>query len=386
MKYNLNKIVMELKPSGIRRFFDIAAENPEIISLTVGEPDFVTPKHICDVAIKAIEDRKTHYTSNIGMLELREEVANYVNRRFGAKYNPKSEIVITAGSSQALDSVCSVLINEGDEVIIPAPYYVCYVADVRLPGGVEVPIILDDKNKFKLTPEDLEKAITPKSKVLFLNYPNNPTGAIMTHEELAKLVPIIKKHNLLVLSDEIYSELTYGRKHASFLEFPEMRENLVYVSGLSKSHAMTGWRLGFVCGPEEIMDEVAKVHQFAIMGASTITQYAAVEALKNGDEDTAYMRDEYDKRRKYLLSRYDKMGLECFEPEGAFYSFPSIKKFGISSDEFVDRLIEEEKLAVVAGAAFGVAGEGHLRISYAYSIDRIKEGLDKLESFINKIK
>ena len=386
MKYDLNKIVKELKPSGIRRFFDIAAENPEIVSLTVGEPDFVTPKHICDVAIKAIEERKTHYTSNIGMIELRQEVANYVKRRFDANYNAKTDIVITAGSSQALDTVCSVLINNGDEVIIPAPYYVCYVADVRLPGGVEVPIVLNDKNKFKLTPADLERAITPKSKVLFLNYPNNPTGAIMTHEELGSLIPIIKKNNLLVLSDEIYGELTYGRKHASFLEFPEMRENLVYVSGLSKSHAMTGWRLGFVCGPEEIMAEVAKVHQFAIMGASTITQYAAIEALKNGDDDSEFMRNEYDKRRKYLLDRYDKMGIECFEPEGAFYSFPSIKKFGITSDEFVDRLIEEEKLALVAGAAFGEAGENHLRVSYAYSIDRIKEGLDRLENFINKLK
>ncbi len=361
-----------LKPSGIRRFFDIVAEMKDAISLGVGEPDFDTPWHIRDEGIYSLEKGRTFYTSNSGLKELRMEIAAYLKRTQNMDYHYMHEILITVGGSEAIDLAMRAMINPGDEVLIPEPSYVSYQPTVILADGKPVIIELQEKNKFRLTPEELEAAITPKSKLLVMPFPNNPTGAIMEKEDLEKLVPIIVKHDLYVISDEIYSELTYGgKKHVSIASLPGMKERTILINGFSKAYAMTGWRLGYACGPEPVIAQMTKIHQYCIMCAPTTSQYAAVEALHNGDDDVKMMRESYDERRRFVLHMLAQMGLpcfECFEPEGAFYVFPCIREFGMTSDEFATRLLKEEKVAIVPGTAFGDCGEGYLRISYAYSI------------------
>ena len=376
-----------LKPSGIRRFFDIVAEMKDAISLGVGEPDFDTPWHIRDEGIYSLEKGRTFYTSNSGLKELRMEIAAYLKRTQNMDYHYMHEILITVGGSEAIDLAMRAMINPGDEVLIPEPSYVSYQPTVILADGKPVIIEQQKKNKFRLTPEELEAAITPKSKLLVMPFPNNPTGAIMEKEDLEKLVPIIVKHDLYVISDEIYSELTYGgKKHVSIASLPGMKERTILINGFSKAYAMTGWRLGYACGPEQVIAQMTKIHQYCIMCAPTTSQYAAVEALHNGDDDVKMMRESYDERRRFVLHMLAQMGLPCFEPEGAFYVFPCIREFGMTSDEFATRLLKEEKVAIVPGTAFGDCGEGYLRISYAYSIDNLKKALGRLEKFVSSLR
>ncbi len=380
----LSKTAKELKPSGIRKFFDVAATMPDVISLGVGEPDFATPWHIRTEAIKALEKGHTFYTSNSGLIELRKCISSYLEKHINVSYDPSSEIMVTVGASEALDVCLRAFVSPGDEVLIPEPSFVCYKPCTELSGGIPVPIETKLENEFKLLPEELEKNITEKTKLLILPYPNNPTGGIMTKQDLAKLVPIIKKHNLIVLSDEIYSELTYSGEHTSIASFEGMKERCVVVNGFSKAFAMTGWRLGYACAPKNIISTMIKIHQYGIMSAPTFSQYAAIDALKNGMGDVEEMKEQYNERRVYLVNALNKMGLDCFTPKGAFYVFPSVKRFGMSSEEFCEKLLYSEKLAVVPGNAFGECGEGHIRISYAYSLDDIKNALKRMQSFIDK--
>ena len=385
MKYSLSKTVEEIKPSGIRKFFDIVSEMKDAISLGVGEPDFETPWHIREEGIYALEKGKTFYTSNSGLKVLREEIRNYILRTQNIEYNPISEILVTVGGSEAIDIGLRAIINQGDEVIIPQPSYVSYEPCARLAGAKPVIIDLKAQNQFRLTASELEDAITDKTKLLILPYPNNPTGAIMELADLEEIARVVKKHDILVMSDEIYSELTYKGKHVSIASLDGMKERTILINGFSKAYAMTGWRLGCVCAPQAIIKQMTKIHQFAIMCAPTTSQYAAVEALRNGAEDVEKMRREYNRRRRYLISRFAEMGLECFEPYGAFYIFPSIKKFNMTSEEFATGFLKEQKVATVPGNAFGDSGEGYLRISYAYSMENLKEALDRLERFIKYI-
>lgn len=386
MRNPLNEKITTIKPSGIRKFFDIVSEMEDAISLGVGEPDFDTPWHIRDEGIYTLEKGRTFYTSNAGLKELRIEIAKYLDRRFHLQYDPLTEMLITVGGSEGIDNAFRAMIDPGDEVLIPQPSYVSYEPCCVLAGGVPVFIELQEKDQFRLTAEALEAAITPKTKILVLPFPNNPTGAVMERSDLEAVAEVVIKHDLYVLSDEIYAELCYLEEHISIASLPGMRERTVVINGFSKSHAMTGWRLGYACGPKVIMEQVLKIHQFAIMCAPTNSQYAAVEAMRNGDEDVAMMREQYNQRRRFLLHEFERMGLQCFEPFGAFYVFPSIKEFGMSSDEFATRLLREEKVAVVPGTAFGDCGEGFLRISYAYSLDNLKVAIGRLEKFITRLR
>lgn len=382
MRDPLSKVIKEIQPSGIRKFFDIASEMKDAISLGVGEPDFDTPWHIREEGIYSLERGRTFYTSNAGLKDLKLEICKYLNRRFDLSYDYNKEVMITIGGSEAIDIALRAMLDPGDEVLIPQPSYVSYLPCVRLAGGTPVIIELKEEDEFKLTKQELLDAITEKTKVLVLPFPNNPTGSIMTEQDLKPIVEVVKEKDLFVISDEIYSELTYGSNHVSIANFPGMKERTVLINGFSKSYAMTGWRLGYACAPAEILSQMLKIHQFAIMCAPTTSQYAAVEALRNGDKDVEMMRDAYDQRRRYLLASLREMGMDCFEPYGAFYVFPSIKKFGMTSDDFATTLLMTEKIAVVPGTAFGDSGEGFLRISYAYSIDDLKKALERIQKFI----
>ena len=386
MRDFLSEKVVGIKPSGIRKFFDIVSEMKDAISLGVGEPDFDTPWHIRDEGIYAFERGKTFYTSNSGLKELKEEISAYMKRSQGINYNPSNEVIVTVGGSEAIDIGLRAVINPGDEVIIPQPSYVSYVPCAVLAGAKPVIINLKAENEFRLTPEELLAAITPKTKILILPYPNNPTGAIMERGDLEKIAKIIIEKDIIVMSDEIYAELTYKDKHVSIASLEGMKERTILINGFSKAYAMTGWRLGYACAPDWLIKQMVKIHQFAIMCAPTTSQYAGVEALKNGDEDVKMMRQSYNQRRRYLMDAFSRMGLDCFEPFGAFYVFPCIKEFGMTSEEFATRFLQEEKVAVVPGTAFGNCGEGFLRISYAYSLENLKIAIGRLESFINRLR
>ncbi len=386
MRDPLNKKVTDIKPSGIRKFFDVVSEIPDAISLGVGEPDFETPWHIREEGIYALERGKTFYTSNAGLIELRKAITEYLSRRYRLDYNYRTETLVTIGGSEAIDAALRAMIDEGDEVLVPEPSYVSYVPCIKLADGVPVTIDLKEENRFKLTGQELLDAITPKTKILIMPFPNNPTGGIMTREDLEDIAEVVREKDIFVISDEIYSELTYGREHVSIAELPGMRERTIVINGFSEAYAMTGWRLGYACGPESIIKQMTKIHQFAIMCAPTTSQCAAIEALRNGDDDVALMREAYDERRRYLVARLNEMGLHTFEPEGAFYVFPCIKQFGMSADEFATRLLKEQKVAVVPGNAFGDSGEGYLRISYAYSLENLKTALDRIEIFVKGLK
>ncbi len=386
MKRFLSEKVTELKPSGIRKFFDIVSEMKDAISLGVGEPDFDTPWHIRDEGIYALERGRTFYTSNSGLKDLRFEISEYLKRTQGLEYNPDNEIIVTVGGSEAIDIGLRAIINDGDEVIIPQPSYVSYEPCAILAGAKPVIINLKAENEFRLTPEELLAAITDKTKILILPYPNNPTGAIMEREDLEKIAKIIIEKDILVMSDEIYAALTYKEKHVSIAEIDGMKERTILINGFSKAYAMTGWRLGYACAPKELIQQMTKIHQFAIMCAPTTSQYAAISALKNGDADVENMRKAYNQRRRFLMNAFKEMKLECFEPFGAFYVFPSIKEFNMTSEEFATRLLMEEKVAIVPGTAFGDCGEGYLRISYAYSIESLKEAIGRLERFITRLR
>ncbi len=386
MRNPLADKVVELKPSGIRKFFDIVHEMKDAISLGVGEPDFDTPWHIRDEGIYSLEQGRTIYTSNAGLKELRQEICHTLHRKQGLTYDPLTEVLVTVGGSEAIDMGLRAMINPGDEVLIPQPSYVSYEPCAILAGAVPVIINLKAENEFRLTAAELEEAITDRTKILILPFPNNPTGAIMERKDLEEIAEVILKHDIFVMSDEIYSELTYKEKHVSIAELPGMQERTILINGFSKAYAMTGWRLGYACGPGEIIKQMTKIHQFAIMCAPTTSQYAAIEALKNGDEDIARMRAAYNQRRRFLMNAFKEMGLECFEPYGAFYVFPCIKEFGMTSDEFAGRFLEEEKVAVVPGTAFGDCGEGFLRISYAYSLEHLREAVGRLERFIGRLR
>ncbi len=381
----LSSVVRNIPPSGIRKFFDIVNEMEDAISLGVGEPDFVTPWHIRNAGIESLKDGHTYYTSNWGLIELREEISKFYDRKYGLKFNPKDEVFVTVGGSEAVDAAIRALVEVGDEVLIPEPSFVCYKPCVNLIGGIPVPIVTTEEDNFKLTPENLISKITPKTKLLILSYPNNPTGAIMTKEDLEKIVDVIKDKDIMVISDEIYSELTYGKKHASIAQFPEMKDKTIIINGFSKAYAMTGWRLGYALGHKDIISAMIKIHQYAIMSSPTTSQYAAIEALKNGDSDIEMMKNEYDIRRRVLVDGLNKIGLQCFEPLGAFYVFPCIKSTGLTSEKFCEELLKREKLAVIPGSAFGESGEGFVRISYAYSLEKIKKALIKIESFVNSL-
>ncbi len=381
----LNEHIAKMPPSGIRKFFDAANNMEGAISLGVGEPDFMTPWHIRDAGIYALERGKTHYTANAGLKELRDEICLYLKRRFRLDYT-QGEVLVTVGGSEAVDIALRSLINRGDEVLIPEPSFVCYKPCAEMAGGVAVPIATKAENGFKLTKDDILSHITDKTKILILSYPNNPTGAIMTKEDLEKIVPVIKEHNIMVISDEIYAELTYEGHHTSIASLDGMKDRCIVINGFSKAYAMTGWRLGYACGNEKIIKIMTKVHQYAIMCAPTTSQFAAIEALKNGDKSIETMAHEYNYRRKVIVDGFNKLGLTCFNPQGAFYIFPCIKSTGMSSDEFCKKLLEEEKLAIVPGTAFGECGEGFLRVSYAYSIEQINEALIRVERFLEKIK
>ncbi len=378
----LSPVANGLKPSGIRRFFDIAAEMDHVISLGVGEPDFKTPWAIRQEAIHTLEQGKTWYTANAGLAQLRQEIARYLKDAIGVEYHPKDQILVSVGGSEAIDLCIRALVQPGDEVLVPQPSFVCYDPIVRLAGGAPVAIETKVENQFRLTPEELEEKITPNTKLLVLPYPNNPTGAVMKREHLEAIAPVLQRHDLLVLSDEIYSELTYSGKHVSIASLPGMARRTVVINGFSKSFAMTGWRLGFAAGPAPIVQLMVKIHQYAIMSAPTMSQYAAVEALKSCMSSVADMREEYNLRRRYVVDALNKMGLSCFEPEGAFYVFPSIRSTGLSSEEFCEKLLEQERVAVVPGNAFGDSGEGHVRISYSYSINYLKEALKRIQRFV----
>ncbi len=386
MRNPLSDKVVTIKPSGIRKFFDIASEMKDVISLGVGEPDFDTPWHVRDEGIYSLEKGRTFYTSNSGLKELREEISHYLRRRYQLQYDPLHEILVTVGGSEGIDLALRAMLNPGDEVLIPEPCYVSYLPCVVLADGVPVTIELKEKNEFRLTKEELLEKITDKTKMLVLPFPNNPTGAVLRREDLEAIAEVVIEKDLFVLSDEIYSELTYGEDHVSIASLPGMWERTLTINGFSKSYAMTGWRLGYICGPQKIVEQMTKIHQFAIMCAPTTAQYAAVEALRNGDGDVAMMREAYNQRRRFLMHEFKRMGLKCFEPFGAFYVFPSIKEFGLSSDEFAMRLLEEEHVAVVPGTAFGECGEGFLRISYAYSIEALKTALARIERFIERLR
>lgn len=376
---------MSIPPSGIRKFFDIVSEMEGAISLGVGEPDFETPWHIREEGIYSLEKGRTFYTSNAGLKELKIEICKYLQRRCNVAYDYNTEVTVTVGGSEAIDIALRAMLDPGDEVLIPQPSYVSYVPCTVLADGVPVVIELEEKDQFKLTKEKLLEKITPKTKILVLPFPNNPTGAVMTREDLAEIVPVIIENDLFVISDEIYSELTYNGDHVTIASFPGMKERTILINGFSKSYAMTGWRLGYAAGPAEILKQMIKIHQFAIMCAPTTSQYAAVSALRDGDEDVRTMRESYNQRRRYLMNAFEEMGLDCFEPHGAFYMFPSIKRFGMTSDEFATRLLKEEKVAVVPGTAFGDSGEGFLRISYAYSLEDLKRALARIENFIKRL-
>lgn len=381
----LSENVQEIKPSGIRKFFDLLGDRKDVISLTVGEPDFMTPYHIREAGIESLEKGRTFYTSNNGILELRREICNYLNRRFGLAYEPKSEVIVTVGGSEAIDLTVRALIEPGDEAIIPVPSFVCYGPIVELAHGKPVFIETKEEDNFKLRPEALKAAITPKTKLLILPYPNNPTGAVMTKDELGEIAQILEGTNIMVLSDEIYGELTYGRRHTAFATVGNMWERTITVSGFSKAYAMTGWRLGYLCAPKELVTQMHKIHQYAIMCAPTTSQLAAIEALKHGDPDIEMMANEYNRRRKYILDGLRKMGIDTFEAEGAFYVFPRIGKFGLSSDDFCQKLLDEKGVAIVPGNAFGDCGEGYARISYAYSVEHITEALKRMNEFIQEL-
>ncbi len=385
MRNPLSERIVTIPPSGIRKFFDIVSEMEDAISLGVGEPDFDTPWHIREEGIYSLEKGRTFYTSNAGLKELKVEIANYLKRRQELLYDPDKEIMVTVGGSEAIDVALRAMLDPGDEVLIPQPSYVSYVPCTILANGVPVPIELEEKDEFRLTPEKLLEKITPKTKILIMPFPNNPTGAIMEKEDLEKVAEIVIEKDLFVISDEIYSELTYKGQHVSIASIPGMRERTVLINGFSKSYAMTGWRLGYAAAPKEILAQMLKIHQFAIMCAPTTSQYAAVSALRNGDEDVEMMRESYNQRRRYLVNALREMGLECFEPYGAFYVFPSIKKFGMTSDEFAVRLLNAEKVAVVPGTAFGDSGEGFLRLSYAYSLESLKVALDRIRRFVEQL-
>lgn len=386
MRNPLSKTITTIEPSGIRKFFDIVSEMDDAISLGVGEPDFDTPWHIRDEGIYSLEKGRTFYTSNAGLKELKIEISKYLDRRFGLSYDYNKEMLVTVGGSEAIDIAMRAMLDQQDEVLIPQPSYVSYVPCCVLANGTPVPIELKAENEFRLTAEELEAAITPKTKLLVMPFPNNPTGAVMEKKDLEAVAEVVKKHDLFVLSDEIYAELTYLDNHVSIASIPGMRERTIVINGFSKSHAMTGWRLGYACGPEVIIKQMLKIHQFAIMCAPTTSQYAAVEALRNGDEDVAMMREEYNGRRRYVLERFKEMGLSCFEPFGAFYAFPCIKDLGMTSDEFATKLLQTKKVAVVPGTAFGACGEGFLRISYAYSLDDLRIALDRVAEFVTEIR
>ncbi len=387
MRNPLSKTVTEIKPSGIRKFFDIVSEMPHAISLGVGEPDFDTPWHIRAEGIYSLEKGRTFYTSNSGLLELRQEICKWYHRKYNVNYNYKTEALLTVGGSEGIDVALRAMLDPGDEVIVPEPCYVSYVPCVELAGGVPVTIELKNENEFRLTPEELLGAITDRTKILILAFPSNPTGAIMSREDLEPIAEICREKDIFVISDEIYSELTYGKEgHCTIASLPGMQERTIIINGFSKAYAMTGWRLGYALAPEVIAAQMTKIHQFAIMCAPTTSQYAAISAIKNGDSDIEKMRTSYDQRRRYLLNTFREMNLPCFEPKGAFYVFPCIKEFGISSDEFATRLLKEEELAVVPGTAFGDCGEGFLRISYAYSIEQLREAMERMNRFITRLR
>ena len=386
MTKELSNKVLNIKPSGIRKFFDLVSEMKDVISLGVGEPDFDTPWHIRDEGIFALEKGRTFYTSNSGLKELRQEISNYIKRTQGIVYNPDNEVIVTVGGSEAIDIGIRALVNDGDEVIIPQPSYVSYEPCAILANAKPVIINLKAENEFRLKPEELLNAITDKTKILILPFPNNPTGSIMDKADLEAIAKIIIDKDIYVMSDEIYSELSYKEKHVSIAALEGMKERTILINGFSKSYAMTGWRLGYACAPKEIIKQMTKIHQFAIMCAPTTSQYAAVEALKNGDEDVAMMRQAYNQRRRFLLNAFKEMNIPCFEPFGAFYVFPCIKEFGMTSEEFATRLLQEEKVAAVPGTAFGESGEGHLRISYAYSLDNLKKAMERLKHFVENLR
>ena len=386
MRNPLSKKVETIQPSGIRKFFDIVSEMEDVISLGVGEPDFDTPWHIRDEGIYTLEKGRTFYTSNAGLKELRVAIAEYLRRRFEVSYDPLHEILVTVGGSEGIDVALRAMLDPGDEVLIPEPCYVSYVPCVVLADGVPVTIELKEENQFRLTKEELLAAITDKTKILVMPFPNNPTGGVMRREDLEEIAQVCIEKDIYVLSDEIYSELTYGADHVSIASLPGMKERTLLINGFSKSYAMTGWRLGYICGPQVIVEQMTKIHQFAIMCAPTNSQYAAVEALRHGDADVAQLRTAYDQRRRYLMHAFKEMGLSCFEPFGAFYVFPCIKEFGMSSDEFATRLLEEEHVAVVPGSAFGACGEGFVRISYAYSLENLKLAMERLSRFVGHLR
>ena len=386
MRNPLSKTIVDIKPSGIRKFFDIVSEMKDAISLGVGEPDFETPWHIRDEGIYSLERGRTFYTSNAGLMELREEISKYLKRRYQLDYNAKTEMLVTVGGSEAIVIALRAMVDAGDEVLIPQPSYVSYEPCAVLAGAKPVIIELKHENQFRLTAQELEEAITDKTKILILPFPNNPTGAIMERDDLEAIAEVIQKHDLFVISDEIYSELCYTENHVSIANISGMWERTIFINGFSKSHAMTGWRLGYACGPVEIIEQMYKIHQFCIMCAPTTSQYAAIDALKNGDEDVQMMREAYNQRRRYLVHVFHEMQLECFEPFGAFYIFPCIKEFGMTSDEFASRFLQEEKVAVVPGTAFGDSGEGFIRISYAYSLEKLKIAIGRLEHFVTKLR
>ena len=386
MRNPLSDKIVTIKPSGIRKFFDIVSEMEDAISLGVGEPDFDTPWHIRDEGIYSLEKGRTFYTSNAGLKELKVEICNYLRRRFGLEYDPAHETLVTVGGSEAIDIALRAMVNPGDEVLIPQPSYVSYEPCAVLADAVPVIINLKAENEFRLTAQELRDVITDRTKILVLPYPNNPTGAIMERSDLEAIAEVIREKDLFVISDEIYGELTYKEKHVSIAQLPGMKERTILINGFSKAYAMTGWRLGYACGPAEILEQMLKIHQFAIMCAPTTSQYAAVEAMKNGDEDVAQMREQYNQRRRYLMRAFEEMGLPCFEPYGAFYVFPCIAEFGMTSDEFATRFLQEEKVAVVPGTAFGDCGEGFIRISYAYSLENLKVAIGRLADFVARLK
>ena len=385
MKDMLSKKAVMLEPSGIRKFFDIVSEMPEAISLGVGEPDFDTPWRIREEGIYSLEKGRTFYTSNAGLVELRDEICRYLKRKYHLRYR-NDEVLVSVGGSEGIDVALRAIINPGDEVIVPQPSFVCYVPCVIMSDGVPVTVELKEENKFKMTREQLEEAVTDKTKAIIMSFPNNPTGAIMTKKDLEPIADFAKEHDLIVISDEIYSELTYGHKHVSIGALPDMKERTIVINGFSKAFAMTGWRLGYAAAPKVIMEQMVKIHQYGIMAAPTTSQYAAVEALRACDDEVEEMKNSYNQRRRYLLHRFRELGLECFEPEGAFYAFPCIKEFGMSSEKFAEELLKEQKVAIVPGTAFGACGEGYLRVSYAYSIDELKEALNRLGTFIEKLR
>ena len=385
MRNFISEKCKNIKPSGIRKFFDVVNDMPDAISLGVGEPDFDTPWFIRDEGIYSLEKGRTFYTSNAGLKELREEIANYLERRCGLRYDPMKQVLVTVGGSEGIDIDLRAMLNPGDEVLIPEPCYVSYLPCTQLADGVAVPLRLLEEHEFRLTAEQLEAAITPRTKILVMPFPNNPTGAIMSRKDLEPVAEVVKAHDLFVISDEIYSELTYDEPHVSIASLPGMQERTLVINGFSKAYAMTGWRMGYAAGPEDLISEMTKIHQFAIMCAPTTSQYAAVQAMRSGDEEVAKMRESYNQRRRFVVHTLREMGMDCFEPLGAFYVFPSIKRYGMSSEEFASRLLQEEKVAVVPGTAFGDSGEGFIRISYAYSLKNLKEALGRVQNFVERL-